>query len=73
MDAKQAIGIILTALGLLLLLYSLAMGAGDGAIGSKEQLQGESIAAIAGWFAILVGPALYFGEAPAVLKKAAGK
>lgn len=71
MDAKRALGALLTALGLLLLFYAIAVGAGDQVIGSKEELQGEAVAAIAGWFAILVGPALWFGEAPAVLKKAA--
>lgn len=71
MDAKKALGALITAVGLLLLLYALAGGAGDKAIGSKETLQTEAIAAILGWFAVLVGPALWFGEAPAVIRKAA--
>ncbi|MEB3774725.1 MAG: hypothetical protein GSR86_07370 [Desulfurococcales archaeon] len=73
MEGKQALGAVITIIGLLLFLYVIAAGGQANAIGSKEALNTTALAAIIGWFMILIGPALWFGETPAVIKKRAGR
>lgn len=91
MAARQVAGAIITVLGILLLIYGLAVGAAKGSIGTYamvdfnkekgelEVVQGkpgiidrEAASVILGWFLILIGPALWFGEVPATLKSKAG-
>ncbi|MEB3861238.1 MAG: hypothetical protein GSR84_03350 [Desulfurococcales archaeon] len=73
MDPKEALGAALTIIGLLIFLYIIASGAGSGAIGSKEATSSDAIMTIVAWFMILIGPALWFGETPAVIKRKAGR
>ncbi|MCE4602146.1 MAG: hypothetical protein F7C08_00905 [Desulfurococcales archaeon] len=73
MDPKQAIGAALTIIGLLIFLYVIASGAGSGAIGSEDATSSDALMTIAAWFMILAGPALWFGETPAVIKRRAGR
>lgn len=76
-DAKKIVGMGLTALGVLLLAYGvlkglISTGGGDIAlVGSKDtaDVQLDALAMIIGWFAILIGPALWLGETPAVIKR----
>ena len=70
MDAKQALGAVITLLGILLMLYAIAAGFQQGQIGTKEvkAMQTDAMAMIVGWFMVLLGPALWFGEAPAAVK-----
>jgi len=72
-DSKQALGAALTILGLLLFLYVIVAGAQSGQIGSDKAFQNDALAAVAGWFLILIGPALWFGETPASIKRRAGR
>lgn len=76
-DAKKIVGMGLTAIGVLLLAYGVLKGltsmGGEGValVGSKEtaDMQPDALAMIIGWFAILIGPALWFGETPTVIKR----
>lgn len=80
-DSKKMIGAALTIIGLLLLAYSVFKGLvapttvdndkGINLIGSKESASIDAISVILGWFAILIGPALWLGETPAVIRKQA--
>jgi len=82
-DPKKIVGAALTIIGIILLAYGVFKGIaaptsvdenrGINLIGSKQDLQADAIAVIVGWFAILIGPALWFGETPAVIRKAAGR
>jgi putative Mn2+ efflux pump MntP len=71
-ETKRLAGMALTALGVLLLAYAIVTGLAKGQIGTKEAAITPDIAAfIVGWFAVLIGPALWLGETPAVIRKAA--
>ncbi|MCE4603853.1 MAG: hypothetical protein F7B20_02665 [Aeropyrum sp.] len=72
MEPKQVVGLILTVVGILLLAYGIISGLQKGVIGSAEGLTTDAASMIIGWFAILIGPALYFGEAPAAIRKKVG-
>ena len=65
MTPREVVGAIITILGLLLLLYGLAMGAVHGKIGRAGEISFDAGAIILGWFMILIGPAIWFGETPA--------
>jgi len=68
--AVQAIGAILTILGIIFLIYVFYYGATHGAIGSSQaKMTTEAWLALLGWFFILVGPALWLGETPVAVKK----
>jgi len=67
--AVRALGLAITLIGVLLMLYSFAVGPFRGHIGSKEAWTSDAISMIVGWYFIIVGPALYFGEAPAKIRK----
>ncbi|GBF08855.1 hypothetical protein apy_05800 [Aeropyrum pernix] len=73
MEAKQAAGALLTVVGVLLILYAIYSGFVNETIGSTEKFSADAAAMIVGWFAVLIGPALLFGETPAAVKKAAGR
>ena len=67
--AVKALGLALTVIGVLLMLYSFAIGPFRGHIGSSKSLTSDAISMIIGWYFIIVGPALYFGEAPAKIRR----
>ncbi len=82
-DPKKLAGAALTIIGLLLLAYGIFKGLvsptavdenkGINLIGKKEGITTDALAVIIGWFAILIGPALWAGETPTVIKRAAGR
>ncbi len=67
--AVKALGIIITLIGLALLVYAFYEGAVNGSIGNAGETSKAAWAAIIGWFAILIGPALWEGETPVTIKK----
>ncbi|MET1127962.1 MAG: hypothetical protein ABWW70_01420 [Thermoproteota archaeon] len=73
MEARRALGLVLTVLGLLLFIYGFVVGGLRGEIGSKEMWTSDAASIIAGWFLLIVGPALYFGGAPTAVEKAVMK
>ena len=68
MESKRILGMVLTIGGLALIAFSVIKGLTTGSIGSKEGLNIDAAAMILGWFAILVGPALWLGETPAPIR-----
>ncbi len=73
MGARSALGALITILGLIFMVYVLFKGASAGAIGSEEAVNRDAALLILGWFMILAGPALWFGETPAKIRRAAGR
>jgi uncharacterized membrane protein len=71
--AVKALGALLTIIGLILMIYAFVIGPVHGQIGSKNAWTNDAISMILGWYFIIVGPALYFGEAPAKLRREAAK
>ena len=75
--AVRALGYVLVIIGVILLIYTFAAGAFTGYIGgacantncSTHAWDAASYSAIIGWFLILIGPALIFGEAPELVKQ----
>ncbi|MCE4610402.1 MAG: hypothetical protein F7B17_00335 [Desulfurococcales archaeon] len=73
-EPKRMVGMALTVIGILLLLYAIASGLMNGQIGTKSTAIAPDVAAfIVGWFAILIGPALWLGEVPAAIRRRAGR
>ena len=66
--ASKTAGLALTALGVLLFLYAIAEAVTQGHIGSREAWTPGAEAIILGWFLLLIGPAIAFGETPAAVK-----
>ena len=71
--AREILGIVVTALGLGLLVYSFIIGAYYQQIGAGGSITADAWAAILGWFFVIIGPALWFGETPASIKEKAGR
>jgi len=71
--AVRVLGLAITVLGVILMLYSFAVGPFRGHIGSSKTWTGDAISLLLGWYFIIVGPALYFGEAPAKLRREVAK
>ena len=71
--AVRGLGLALTVIGVLLMLYSFAVGPFHGHIGSSKTWTGDAISLLLGWYFIIVGPALYFGEAPAKIRREVAK
>ncbi len=67
--AVKGIGAALTIIGLLLLLYVFIVGAQNGAIGEPGKMNRDAWLAIIGWFAFIIGPALWAGETPVAIKQ----
>ncbi len=69
--ALKALGLALTWIGLALLLYALASPFiyGKPYIGSKEAWTPDAIAVILGWFMVIIGPAIAYGERPVAIEK----
>ena len=70
---NRVLGLALTAIGVLLFTYAVAAALGKGHIGSREVWTSDAVAILVGWFLLLIGPAVAFGEAPAAVKPTAGK
>ncbi len=70
MGAKEALGLVITALSLLLFAYEiLYVGLVSGSIGVKGQVATDAVLISAGFLMIILGPALWLGEVPTNLKK----
>jgi len=70
MRVKEIVGMLITVLGLVLLLYGFAyVGLTKSAIGVKGAVSTDAVLVVAGWMLILLGPALWFGEVPVNIKK----
>ena len=75
--AVKALGYTLVIIGAILLIYAFTAGAFTGYIGgacantkcAAHNWDVTSYSTIIGWFLILIGPALIFGEAPEVVKQ----
>jgi hypothetical protein len=73
--AVKATGYIISIVGILLLIYAFTLGWMHGQMGACANAECKSFnwdtsaySAIIGWFLILIGPALIFGEAPELVK-----
>ena len=78
-QAVRALGYLILLVGIVLLLYGLAMGWSKGYMGDcikynqtaqKCESYGwgaTSYSVVLGWFLILIGPALAFGETPTAI------
>ncbi|MCS7108898.1 MAG: hypothetical protein RMH77_06795 [Sulfolobales archaeon] len=69
MKTKEAVGIALTGLGLILYLYTIVIGGMRGAIGVRGTNEINAILISLGMYAVLIGPALWLGEIPVAIKK----
>lgn len=70
MKTKEALGLVITVLSLLLFAYEiLYVGLVSGGIGVKGQVTTDSILISTGFLLIILGPALWLGEVPTNLKK----
>ena len=69
MKPKQILGLILTILSLILILYGIVIGYTKGQIGVKGQIDLDAQLVTIGWILILLGPAILFGETPIAIKK----
>jgi len=67
-SASKAVGLAITLLGVLLFLYAGVEAVAQGHIGSKTAWTPGAEAIILGWFLLLIGPAIAFGETPAAVK-----
>lgn len=63
--AVRGLGIALTVLGILLFGYAVAAAFGKGHIGDKQAWTPDAVSILVGWFLLMLGPALAFGETPA--------
>lgn len=70
MKAKEALGLIITVLSLLIFAYEiLYVGLVTRNIGVNGSVATDAILISAGFLLIILGPALWLGEVPANLKK----
>lgn len=70
MKAKEALGMILTILSLILLAYEmLYVGLTTGKIGEKGKIATDAVIVSVGFLLIILGPALWLGEVPTNVKK----
>ena len=70
MKAKGGLGVAITIISVLLLLYELFyVNLTRGGIGARGQVSTDSILISAGFLLILVGPWLWLGEVPVAVRK----
>jgi len=70
MKAKEGLGVAITIIAVLLLLYELFyVNLTRGGIGVRGQVSTDSILISAGFLLILIGPWLWLGEVPVAIKK----
>ncbi len=72
MNSKEISGTIITIIGIILLAYAFIVGGVHGHIGNGKAFTSDDLAAIIGWFFIIGGPALWFGEVPVTIRKKIG-
>lgn len=65
----KAVGAAITILGIIFIVYVLYDGAANGTIGEAGKINTDAWLTLLGWFFILIGPALWFGETPVSIKK----
>lgn len=67
----RVLGLAMSVIGVILLLYALASPfiTGKPYIGSKEEWTSDAVAAILGWFLVIVGPAIAYGEKPVAVER----
>ena len=70
MKVKEGLGVAITVIAVLLLLYELFyVNLTRGGIGARGQVSTDSILISAGFLLILVGPWLWLGEVPVAVRK----
>ncbi len=70
MRAKEALGLIVTILSLLIFAYEiLYVGLTTGKMGVKGDVTTDAVLISAGFLLIILGPALWLGEVPTNIKK----
>lgn len=70
MRAKEGLGIAITVIAVLLLLYELLyVNLTRGSIGVKGEVSADAILISAGFLLILIGPWLWLGEVPIAIRK----
>jgi len=70
MKVKEGLGVAITVIAVLLLLYELFyVNLTRGGIGVRGQVSTDSILISAGFLLILVGPWLWLGEVPVAVRK----
>ena len=70
-SARKVLGLVLTWLGVALLLFALAAPFiyGKPYIGDKSTWTPDAASIIAGWFLVIIGPAIAYGERPVAIEK----
>ncbi len=71
LNAREALGAVLTIVGIGLLAFAFTAGAINKHIGEGGKISFDAWMTIIGWFLIIIGPALWFGETPAAIKEKA--
>lgn len=70
MTAKEALGLLITIIAILLLLYEIIyVNLTSGGIGVKGQITTDAILISAGFLLLLLGPWLWLGEVPVAVRK----
>lgn len=70
MKVKEGLGVVITVIAILLLLYELLyVSLTRGGIGVKDQVTTDAILISAGFLLILIGPWLWLGEVPVAIRK----
>ncbi len=70
MKAKEALGLIITVLSLLIFAYEiLYVGLTTGRMGDKGVVTTDAMLISMGFLLIILGPALWLGEVPTNIKK----
>ncbi len=70
MKAKEALGLIITVLSLLIFAYEiLYVGLTAGKMGDKGVVTTDAMLISVGFLLIILGPALWLGEVPTNIKK----
>lgn len=66
---RELLGMLLTAVGLVLYIYAIVVGISSGSIGIKGRVELPALAMVFGMYAVLLGPALWLGDVPTAIKK----
>lgn len=70
MRAREALGLIITMLAVILILYELLyVNLTRGSIGMRGAITSDSILVSSGFLLILIGPWLWLGEVPVAIRK----
>jgi hypothetical protein len=68
--AKEGIGLVITTVAILLMLYELFyVNLTRGGIGARGQVTTDAVLICAGFLLILIGPWLWLGEVPVAIRK----